>query len=289
MINDCVRSRQAGRARPAVALLLLLEGVLGVGGCARPLLGPPSTPRGTDSTPSTDNWAWARCLSGTVRDGLVDYSAIAGQRDGLNAVLAELASGPEPNDHGAPRTARLINAYNALAMRAGLERYLATGGNMRLARAPAENEYEFRLHGRPVTLAGIHDQVLRAGGGDPRVLFTLCPASLGVALSDQPYQPDVLEQQLLASAARAINTPEVVRIDHENQTLWIAERISRHRGLLVAWYERRTGARGARLFDALLDLADDGGRQRLNTAVGYAVGVLPAERRLNVYVAPTTK
>jgi len=264
---------------------LFCDGLSGVAGCAKPVLGPIRAPFQGAVPVTSDAWAWARCLRLNVRDGLVDYVRLAAQPEDLNAVLADLASSPEPNDGGLVRTARWINAYNALAMRAGLEQYLAGGGNMARTRAPREDEYRFRCPGKDVTLADIRRQLLDDPACDARVLFALCRASVGVTLHDQPFQPDLVDRQLSAVAAKAMNNPDVVRVDHENKILWIAHEIGRHQTLLIRWFERRTGARGAHLLDALLDVADDTGRRRLNAAVGYPVGVRPADVRLNIYGA----
>ncbi len=238
------------------------------------------------SQPVSDSWAWARCLRSCVREGQVDYARLSAQPADLDSVLADLAALPEPNDAGPARTARLINVYNALALRAGLEQYLATGGDETKARAPAEDAYEFRLYGRLVTLADVRQLLQPALEQDARVLLVLCPAAPETPLPEQPFQADLLDRQLAAGAARTVGSPRAVRVDHENRTLWVSERIAANEPLLLRWYAGRTGARGAKLLDVLLHLADDASRRDLNAAVGYRIRARAAERRLNLAVPP---
>jgi hypothetical protein len=281
------------KVRVATSLMIGSVGVVQMCGCVRGLLssplGPVQTRGPTASSPSADPWAWDRCLQENVRDGLVDYAHLAGWPEPLDCVLAYLASGVEPNDSGASRIARWINTYNALAMRAGLERYLATGGGMAKARAPSEDEYRFRLYRKPVTLVDVRHRLLAAAGQDARVILAMCPAAAEIRLPDRSFQADLLDRQLSTTAAQAVSNPELVRVDHENQTLWVADAIGRQTQTFVRWYERMTGAKGAHLFDALLGMADDGCRRTLNTAVGYRIVVRPPDRRLNVYTPPATR
>jgi len=277
---------KAGFAAILGGMLVCLPNLVG---CTGPLLGPIRSQDPNHAAPSDDPWAWARCLQASVRDGRVDYARLAERPENLDHVLTLLAAEPEPKDTGAVRTARLINAYNALAMRAGLERYLATGGDITKARAPHEDEYRFRFHGRLVTLADIRRRLVVEGGSDVRTLLALCPARADTMLSDRPFQPDTLDRQLSAVAAATVNDPKQVRVDHENQLLWVGDLIGREAPLFVRWCERRRGTGGVQLFDALLDLADDAGRRRLNAAIGYRMAVCPPEQRLNLYVPSVSR
>ncbi len=252
-------------------------------GCARPLLGPIAGPLAAASAENAPAWDWAQCLHDTVRDGQVYYARLNAHPAPLDRVLAHLADGDEPSDKGPARTARLINTYNAFAMRAGLERYRDAGGDPDRARAPNEDDYRFRLHGREVTLADIRARLSGGQTPDVRVPLALCSARAGVPLADQPFAAATLDRQLSDVAAAAMKNPNIVRIDHENQALRVADVIWRNRFALIRGYERRTGAKQARLLNALLDLAEDADRDRLNTAVGYAVAPVAPDRRLNVY------
>ncbi len=270
-------------SRMGVALVLgVVLVAMGVaGGCHKPLL----SPIGAAPTPAeaaADVWAWDRCLNTFVRDGKVDYRQLAAEPRILNSVLARLAEPNEPSDMGPARAARLINAYNAMAMRAGLEEYLKTGGNLKRVVAPSEEGYRFKLHGQEVTLADVRKRLSEGEYRDARVLMALCPAVAGVPLSEQAYQADLLDRQLTAIAVRTMDSPDAVRIDHENRTLFISDAILAHRAELEGWYERRTGSRNAPLIDVLLELSGDAARRRLNAAVGYPIAICPESVKLNI-------
>jgi hypothetical protein len=264
-------------------------GLLHLGGCTTPLLGPVTTQPTAVAEARSLHWDWSRCLHDLVRSGRVHYARLSANPARLDRMLRCLAVSALPGDSGPARKAAFINAYNAFALRAGLECYLASGGDPDRVRAPRETEYRFRLHGRAVTLADVRTRLMAGGPVDPRVLLALCPATADIPLWYQAFAPDTVEAQLTTVAAAAINDPAVVRIDHENRVLRVANVIGRNRDMLVKWYEQRTGAKGARLLNALLDLADDTGRKHLNTAVGYPVTVEPWSRRLNLYVPPVMK
>ncbi len=280
----CEVTQGATRLRVVRIVSLSLVGLAASSGCARPLLGPVTTQPASADKDRPDGWLWAECLHQTVRGGAVDYARLAKDPAPLDRFLMRLARPPEPNDTGASRTSRLINAYNALAMRAGLEQFRAAGGDPARARAPDERRYGFRFHGQEVTLVDLRARLLAGPTPDARILFALCAADAGVPLSDQPFEASVLDRQLKAAAAAAMGNPSLVLIDHENMALRVADVIGRHRSMLIRWYQRRTGAGSAALLSALLDLADDRGRDRLNAAVGYRIAPRPRSRRLNVYV-----
>ena len=262
----------------------VLIGLVCVGGCSKPVLGPTTAHPATSSAPTGGSWDWSECLHANVREGRVHYARLSAHPETLDRVLTRLAVGDEPDDNGPRLAAELINAYNAFAMRAGLERYRAAGGDPNRARAPGEDEFRFTLHRREVTLVDIRHRLLRGKTPDVRILFALCPAREGTPLHDQPFESATLDKQLSAVSVAAMQNPDVVQIDHENKSLRLTNMIGREQSLLIGWYRRRTGAGRAVLLNALLDLADDAGRDLLNTAIGYPVVVRPPQRRLNVYV-----
>ena len=282
-------------SRTIKIIALTLPVVLGaLGGCGRPLLGPValqarSRPTSADDASTGQAWDWAQCLHETVRDGRVHYARINEHPNTLDRILNRLTVPLDREAVGTERAAYLINAYNVFAMRAGLERYRAAGGDPDRARAPKETQYRFRLNGRDVTLADVRRRLIGGDTPDVRILLALCPAVAGIPLSDQPFEPATLDRQLVAVAAAAMSDPLIVRVDHENKLLRVSDVIGRNRSLLIRAYELRTGARNASLLNALLDLADDAGRDRLNTAIGYPVAVMAQGRRLNVYVPDSAR
>lgn len=267
------------RATSSYVVAILMIGLVG---CVKPLL-PHNAPIPTTGPTTQDSWAWSSCLHENVRQGRVNYARLAEHSETLDRVLSGLATSPEPSDNGNARTARLINAYNALAMRAGLEVFRRAGNDPRRATAPSENAYRFRLYGWTVTLADIRRRLLAGPTPDVRILLALCPARADIPLSDQPFDADTLDQRLADIATASMANPAIVEIDHENRVLRITDVIGRNRPMFRRWYRHRAGTDRGTIFNAILALCDDAGRDQINTAIGYRILVRPPERRLNVH------
>ncbi len=267
--------------RLAIVWSVGLLGLFALGACAKPVLGPTLLTGHETVGPLPVAWDWAQCLHDVVRDGCVRYDRLSANPAPLDRVLIRL-SGEDPPQDATSRKAYGINAYNAFALRAGLERYRTDLVDPNQVRAPREDEYRFRLHGSEITLAELRDRLVDQGEPDPRILLALCPARVGIPLWPEPIDRHRLDGQLDEIAAAAMKSPDVVRVDHEKMVLRINETLHRNREMLVAWYERRTGAQNAALLNALLDLCQAEDRYRLNTAIGYPVSVLPRRNRLNL-------
>ncbi|MBN1347721.1 MAG: hypothetical protein JXQ73_33855 [Phycisphaerae bacterium] len=268
-------------ANIAVACLSAVAGT----GCAGPLLGPVIPLSVTDPGDFDPQWEWAECLHQLVRLGHVRYDRLAANPAKLDNLLLHLASDQGPTEPGPVRTAWMINAYNTLALRAGLEKYAAARGNADQAVAPREDEYRFQLSGQVVTLTQIRTALMAQPRHDVRILLALCPARADVLLHDQPFAGATLDRDLSSVAQAAVANPRLVQIDHIDERLRVADFIKRNQDVLVDWYSRRTGTKEATLFNALLDLADAHRRDLLNTAIGYPIVAKPPERRLNVYLS----
>jgi len=91
----------------------------------------------------------------------------------------------------------------------------------------------------------------------------------------------MLEEQLSTVARQAMDNPHLVRIDHATERLLIGLPIHERQQEFLDFYRRQTGAASPTLLGALLHLAGGMRRQWLNGAVGYKVGVIPFDRRLN--------
>ncbi|MFQ6047924.1 MAG: DUF547 domain-containing protein, partial [Phycisphaerae bacterium] len=240
----------------------------------------------TEPPASFDDADWATTLRRHVRDGLVDYAALANDRRPLERFVALLSvAGPHATPHlFTTRQQRLcyyINAYNALAVRAVLERW-PTRTMYELTGPSLEHGYRFKVDGQVLSLYEIAQLAIKNAAGDMRVLFTLCAAARGCPqLAPLPYRPIMLERQLREAAARAVANPALVRIDHQARTLRVGMVIFNNRQRLIRWYERRYATSGASLLNALLAMADEARRQELNSAVGYRVRMLPFDRTLN--------
>ncbi len=162
-----------------------------------------------------------------VRDGWVDYGAMRGSAEALDAYLAALADArPESFPTDAHRIAFWINAYNACVLRGVLDRY------------PLESVREWRfLKGwtffyqqrhqvarRSLSLDAIENEVLRERFGDPRIHFALVCASRSCpALSNRAFVGATLDDALEEAAWQFINDLSKNRLDRECGVLYLSK------------------------------------------------------------------
>jgi hypothetical protein len=283
-------ARQGKRFRQAVwggaaAVAALLAGCVAPTILPRPELVPAKPPERFDDSD------WAEVLRRYVRGGMVDYAGLAKDRQPLERFVAMISIvGPTATPHlFGTRQDRLcywINAYNALAVRVVMERW-PTQTIYDPLLPPVEQGYWFKVDGQATNLAQLRQRAMDDSAGDIRVLFTMCGAARGwPGLASMPYRPIMLEQQLRAAAAEAVGSLALVRVDHEQQALLVAQVIFSNQKVFLEWYQRRYGAAGATLLNALLALAEELDRQRLNAATGYEIKMLPFDRSLNVWAGP---
>lgn len=256
-------------------------------GCSQSTLGPmplyaPSEP----APPLEDPWGWpyVTFLHDFIREGQVDYARLLANPDRINAILIAVAESEPPQSPGPARTADLINAYNLFAIRAGLERYRMSLGNPNLTMAPTEIDYQFRLHGRDVTLDQLRRRLLPAARRDARILLALSPARHGLPVPGRPFTADTLDKELERIGQATVANPELVDINHEDMVLRLAHPFGRHRKLFFEWYRRQMGASDGTLLNVLLMMAAPDDRSMLNTAVGYPIEIKTPSHRLNAYV-----
>lgn len=273
------------------ALLIAVTGVAlgGPAGC-----GPRALRPAKEHVPEALPFTWdlsdfETTLRENVRDGLVDYTHLSANREPLERFLAVLSAvGPDT----APglfrdrqeRVAYYMNAYNALALRFVLEEYPTQSVYAVSADRPLSFEwrYAFPVGGVNRTLGELEDLALTESGGDVRVLFGLCAAAMGCPpIPAQPIYADDYERTLRYLAASGVANPRLVRVDHGDRRLRVWVKIFSRRQQFEAFYVRRMGGSSPTLLGALLYLASPQQRLVLNDAVGYGVGVIPFDGRLN--------
>jgi len=195
-----------------VLLLLLLPALTACG----------STPRVAESR-QLDTYSdapWQRVLAGTVRDGMVDYRALAAQHEqGLAVYLDAVARfGPTATPERFPtrehELAYYLNAYNALM----LERWRRAGA----AKAPVGRDVNvlwfvsdfWQVDGRTMSMDTLEQSVIRPEYDEPRIHFALvcgavsCPPLLG-----EPFVAERLDQQLESLGRRWFEQDDSVRVD----------------------------------------------------------------------------
>ncbi len=233
---------------------------------------------------------WSQVLQDVVRDGLVDYQTLGGNREPLDryyALVSVTGPGltpdqfPERND----RVAYWVNSYNALVLLAVLSRYpVPTMYDLSLA--ALEHDYRFTVDGRPFTLAAIEEQVLTESARDVRALFAMSGAALATPrLMSEPLRPDTLEAQLTRAASQALDTPHICQVDHATRSILVWQKILRRSEDFVAYWQTRRRVQTANVYSVLLDLATPQKRRALQSAVGYRFREMPFDRQLNEWTA----
>jgi hypothetical protein len=231
---------------------------------------------------------WARTLRLHVRGGLVDYRGLLDNQEPLQRYYALVAeTGPSRTPQQFPgrsdRVAYWINAYNALVLLAVLERYpVSTMYDLTLPRL--EYEYRFTVDGQSCNLARIERMLLEGSGTDVRTLFATSRAALGTPrLAGRPYGGDTLDSQLDQAAAGALDNPHLCKIDHTNRIVLVWHEVLNHKDAFLADWRSRHRTTTGFLFNALLDLASGDRRRQLQGAIGYQLGEMPFNRKLNEY------
>lgn len=268
--------------------LILWAGLTCASGCAVATITPSPEHVPLAAPAAWDYRDWSTVLRENVRDGLVDYEHLKAHREPLEHFYGAVSvSGPQstpalfksPTD----RAAYWINVYNALVLRAVLERYPTE--TMYGLQGPAlETDFMFHVDRRTMNLLAVKKKLEEVSRNDPRVTFCLCAAARGCPpLAPEPYHGFDLERRLRETARQAVDNDDLVRIDHMKRRLLVWLDLFSRRKELIARYERRYRTHGATLLTVLNTYADSRRRGELATARGYKVEQLPFDRRLNIW------
>jgi len=182
----------------------------------------------------------------SVRNGFVDYDSI--QSDPAFARFIEQigaaskASLQEPND----RLAFYINAYNALAIQ-GILKGLSPDSAM--GRFRFFRSARYTVHGEKMNLSELEKKNL-AAQQDPRIHFAIVCASISCPrLSNRAYQPETLDEDLSAAAARFINDTSRNRFDLKRKTAYLSR--------IFQWYRSDFASVGGSLQTYLAAFVSD--------------------------------
>lgn len=163
-------------------------------------------------------------------DSLVDYTGWGNDRKELSRYLQQLSSVTrETYEHWskAEKLAFLINAYNAFTVELVLNSYPNIDSIKQIGgwfRSPWRLTF-FHLLGQPTSLNDIEHVYLRQQGvfDDPRIHFAIVCASLSCPpLSDQAYQPQVIDAQLEVATQRFLSDRQRNRFDVDQQALLVS-------------------------------------------------------------------
>jgi hypothetical protein len=177
-----------------------------------------------------------------VRDGMVYYRTIKGDRSRLDSFAGGLASASVEKLSRDEQLAFWINAYNAIVLQAVIDRYPIQG------RAPEYpprsirqipgvfDRTQHRVAGRMLTLDQIEQTILPTFG-DPRAYFALGRGAVGGGrLRSEAYVAGKLETQLNEAALECLSRTECVQIDRVENEVGVSAIFSWREKEFVASY-----------------------------------------------------
>lgn len=196
-----------------------------------------------------------RVLEAFVRDGLVDYAALAANRTDLDLYLERIARTSPTDLERASRDDRLafwINAYNACALRLVIDHYPIEqrggipGITNRIAGIPANSIRQIpdtwtgpycRAAQRDRSLDGIEHGIIRPMG-EPRIHFAVnCASRSCPVLAGEAYRGAQLDAQLDAAVHRFVADPTHYRLEDGERPLLRVNKI-------LDWYKEDFGGTG---------------------------------------------
>jgi len=243
--------------RVGVALALLSFFFTGGGQAAAPE---------TPSAQAFDTEALDRVLDLFVRDGLVYYSALRGQRTVIDRLVEGLAA-PFPGFDGWPdddRKAFWLNAYNVLVLQTVLEHYPIHGtssGYPANSIRQVQGAFELRRHrvaGRDMTLDEMETGMI-AEFGDPRLFLALGRGAVDSGrLRSESYTGIRLDRQLDENVKEFATTPRHVSLDPFGRALTVSAIFGWHEASFVTTFADLGWTRSGRtaLERAVLNLVE---------------------------------
>ena len=161
-------------------------------------------------TESFDHSEWDRLLAEGTEEGLVDYDHMAQNRSDLDAYLERVANANLASLDPDHLMALLMNAYNAITVRAILDHRPVDSIR------DIDGVWKETTHtggGLELTLDEIEHNVLRPFWKDPRIHFAVNCASLSCApLPPWAFTGDGLDDQLDRRTEDFLSSPENVEI-----------------------------------------------------------------------------
>jgi len=196
--------------------------------------------------------AYDQLLDVNVRDGLVYYRALAGERGRLDRYVASL-NVPAAAYDGWSRDQKMafwLNAYNAIVLQTVVSQYPIRGksgaypaGSIRQIPGAFERT-KHRLAGQTLSLDEIEKNVL-PGFKEPRLYLALGRGAVGSGrLRSEAYTASRLATQLDAVRAEFVNDRFMLRIDRLTENISVTPIISWREAEFVAAYDK--GEEGSR-------------------------------------------
>jgi hypothetical protein len=220
-----------------------------------------------------DHSAFDAILRAHVRNGMVDYRALAAQHaQELDAYIATLGAANAdafagPDDE----LAFWLNAYNALVIKGVLELYPGLAKVM-----DAADFFEtkrWKVAGALRSLNEIENEIIRPQFKDTRIHFILvCAARSCPPLQDRAMDPATLQSQLDDATRVAINDTKYVQVDARRKVL----RLTR----IMRWYKADFVESDGSLEAFLLRYLDEPAKSQL-AAGNYKIEFMDYDWALN--------
>jgi len=167
--------------------------------------------------------------------GLVDYQALKGNHQSLDAfaaALGTLSPSVYSNWSEKDQIAFWINAYNALTLEAIIDYYPIQASLLKSAIFPRNSirqipgvwtELQFEVVGKKVTLDHIEHQIIRKQFNEPRIHMALVCAGKGCPpLRNEPYTGDRLDEQFIDQTKKFLVQQDKFRIDRSKGRVYLS-------------------------------------------------------------------
>lgn len=181
-------------------------------------------------------------LDVNVRDGLVYYRALKGERGRLDRYIASLNVTPAVYQgwSKAQQMAFWVNAYNAFVLATVLNRYPLQGTIKQIP--GAFDKTAWRAAGKTVTLDQIEKTILPEFK-EPRLYLALGRGGVGSGrLRSEAYTGERLERQLADLQEEFVNNRHMYRLDRLASTLSVSPIMSWREAEFVAAYADKADA-----------------------------------------------
>jgi hypothetical protein len=171
-----------------------------------------------------DHSLYADLLRKYVKDGVVSYQGFQQEEKKLGQYLKVLEDTDTTKLSRDEQFAFYVNAYNAWTIKLILSGYPGIKSIKDLGslfKSPWKKKM-CRIDGQIITLDDIEHNILRARFKDPRVHFAVnCASKSCPPLISEPYEGNILDQQLNTSTRNFLNNPERNRL--EGNTLHVSK------------------------------------------------------------------
>lgn len=175
---------------------------------------------------------WTTVLENFVdQQGRTDFKALQASGDTLRHLTNYLAThGPQSNpaqfQSEAAQLAFHINAYNALAMQAVIDKDISKGFNSVFKRLRFFRWHTIRVDGKEMSLHDYENDVIRSFN-EPRIHFVLnCMVRDCPRLPQRAFQAEQLESQLEQATQEFFNKRKHLYINAATSTVYVSEILS---------------------------------------------------------------